>query len=234
MRLASSLLLLLAAACFVEQPEFAVTGDDDPGPTCAPGSAGCGCYGNGTCDAGLACAGPDVCVPMGCVPGHAMCVCGEAGCDAALVCVAGVCASPSTDEPGSSSSDGGDESGAGEVTSAGSSESGGSSEGSSEGGGSSSEGETPPVCDAQDCGACVDCVADGEGSCAPQAESCDQLAGCPAAAACLATCGVDGLCLDPCCEGLAPAAVAAALALDACREDACAATCSDYNHGQCS
>lgn len=233
MRLACSLLLLATAACFVEQPELSVTGGEDPQPTCTPGSASCPCYGNGTCDAGLACAGPDVCVPMGCVPGHAMCVCGEQGCDASLECVAGVCASPSSDEAGSSSGDEPDAESSSDGTAAGSSESGSSSGGSSDGGGSSSEGEGTPACDELGCGACVDCVADGNGSCAAQADSCEQLAGCPAAAACLATCGVDGLCIDPCCEGLAPAAVAAAMALDACREDACAATCTDYNHGLC-
>jgi len=58
---------------------------------CARGSEGCTCLMNGTCDAGLACAG-DRCAP--CTPGSDGCTCGAGeSCDDGLVCTdQGMCA----------------------------------------------------------------------------------------------------------------------------------------------
>jgi hypothetical protein len=85
------------------------------------------------------------------------------------------------------------------------------------------------------CGACVQCVVMPAGECADEAAACDANVGCGSTATCLASCAVKGICFDDCCEDKTPAAIDAALALNACREDACAgvAACGNYNNGIC-
>jgi hypothetical protein len=72
------------------------------GGGCSPGSSGCPCYGNATCDAGLACnATVELCIPEDCDPGSAGCTCNEGACLTGLECSAGVCVTPgATTDPG--------------------------------------------------------------------------------------------------------------------------------------
>lgn len=60
---------------------------------CPDGSAGCPCYGNGTCDADLLCQG-DICLPPGCTPGVEGCPCMDGACLGSLVCNNGLCEQP--------------------------------------------------------------------------------------------------------------------------------------------
>ncbi|MBK6919679.1 MAG: hypothetical protein IPH07_19955 [Deltaproteobacteria bacterium] len=233
-RLAISCLLLGGAACFVEPPDVTGPGTTTSTQECVAGGVGCACYGNGTCDAGLECAaGPAVCVPAGCEPGQASCTCDHDACLMPLVCIAGVCATPQ----GGSSSDGssGDSGVADDGTSSQSVTSEGETAADSSSGDVSAGSTTDvgPSCDELMCNECPSCVTEEDGDCADDAAACEALEGCPAAAACLANCGISGLCIDPCCGGLSASAIAAASAVNVCRRDACSVPCPDYNPGSC-
>ena len=70
-------------------------------PECAVGDAGCGCFANGTCAAGLRCEG-GVCAADDCPVGSAGCGCDAGACSGELVCEGGVCApGDATCAPGS-------------------------------------------------------------------------------------------------------------------------------------
>ena len=83
-------------ACFSDGNSVAdggTTGGDEP---CPEGSVTCPCYGNGTCDAGLACQ-PDLlaCIPEDCTPGALNCDCDQGAClDPTTECIAGLCQVP--------------------------------------------------------------------------------------------------------------------------------------------
>jgi hypothetical protein len=240
--------LLLAAgvpACFSEDPltETGTPGSSTGGGECMPGALGCDCYGNSTCDPMLECATPPgICVPAGCEPGQVHCQCDQESCDDPLLCVAGICAAPSDssgDSEGSTASpdtSGGPSSSTAttidstdaEVTSE------PSSTGSEESEGSSSETGPVVVCSDLDCNDCVlTCVVMDGQNCASAYDTCEGIPGCPGIAACMGSCGVTGVCLDECCAGETPAAIAAAQAVDDCRRDNCALACNDYSTASC-
>lgn len=245
------LALVLGAGCFAEfAPEGspAATVDPTAEQSCTPGALACDCYGNGTCDPELECVAEiSTCVPAGCTAGSRHCVCDGGACDGELTCDAGLC----VEVDSASSGGGGSEDTAGAASSEGPSattdgESGELPDGTESSSGSESgptsvsgsdsdtDAETGEVaCGEQTCGECVVCAVQQAAGCAGAAEQCEDAVGCQSAAACLASCGVKGLCLDDCCDGLSPAAVDAALTLNACRADTCAAACGDYNIGQC-
>lgn len=242
----SWLALVMVSGCFSEAGALDEGGDTTSSQTCSAGAIGCACYGNSTCDVGLACvAALDVCVPMDCTPGSLQCVCDDGGCEGALVCTDGVCAQAM---PGTASSDpSGDPSGdpsssthvADESTDSGTSSDPTGSDPADSSSSGSAEGSTLDDTGVVDCGAlacaeCVVCVAGPDAACTEAAVQCGEEVGCEAAAACLASCGVNGLCLDDCCAQATPMAASAAMALNACRHDECAAACGgDYNIGQC-
>lgn len=228
-------LLFAVGACFVEPPDVGGPGTTTATQECTAGALGCACYGNATCDAGLECAaGPGLCVPSGCEPGEAACTCDHDSCAPPLVCIEDLCAAPQTGSSGDDSSGGASTEGDG--TTAGP---GGTTEASTvadSSGGDVTDGSSSgdaPTCDDVACGECPSCATEPGGICEDEAAACDDIEGCPAAAACLASCGTSGLCIDPCCLGLDGSATAAAVAVNACRRDACALSCPDYNLGTC-
>ena len=85
-----------------------------------------------------------------------------------------------------------------------------------------------------DCLECFQCVAGPMEACGQEGSNCAETNGCMIVSQCLAGCTAGGLCLDDCCIGHSNAAVNAALALDACQQEACVADpCSDYSQPQC-
>lgn len=243
--LASLLLAAGLSACFTEQP-FADTGmigsSSDGGTDCNAGALGCACYGNDTCDPMLECAAPTgTCVPAGCELGQVHCLCDNDSCDGPLVCVAGICAAPSDSSDDGSSSVSPD-------TSAGPSSSTASTEGSSDetgpdpvttsvddtSGETSSESGPGIVCDDLACGDCAECVVEDGQACAALYDACEGMEACPPIASCMAYCGTTGLCLDDCCAGEPGGAIAAAIAVNNCRQDACPTSCVDYQNPVCS
>ncbi len=243
----SWLALVVVSGCFSEAGAL----DDGGGETtaaqmCDAGGLGCACYGNASCDAGLACvAALDVCVPADCEPGSLQCVCDDDGCGGVLACIGGVCVEmmPSTASGGPSGDPSGDPSdgtqaadvsssagSSGDATSAESE--GSSSSGSAEGESTGDTGTT--ACGELECNECPLCAAEPAGDCGALSAACDDLPGCEAAAACLMNCGVSGICFDDCCADASPAAASAAMALDTCRADQCTLTCGEYHSGQCS
>jgi hypothetical protein len=240
--LASLLLAVGVSACFTEQAlddtGLAESTSGDGG--CTPGALGCDCYGNATCDPMLECAAPTgTCVPTGCAPGEVHCLCDHDSCEEPLLCVAGICAAPSDSSGGTDSSSGSADtsSGASTVTttadSSGDATSAGPTSTDADETGSSSDTGSLVVCDDLDCEACVDCVIEDGQPCAALAETCEGAPGCDGAAACMAYCGVTGLCLDDCCAMASPGARAAALALNECRSSSCATACFDYQAPVC-
>jgi hypothetical protein len=227
MRAASAAVALLGlAACFTEP-----TGDDDSGATtgdmCSMGALGCACYGNQTCDAGLACDSTIArCIPDGCTPGALSCTCDPSGeCDAPFSCIEGICSSagvpPAT----------GDDT-AGDTTV-----------------GVSSTGDTttPPVtsstttasddttdvddsggvdCDVRaTCADCIGCADEQPDQCADALTICGEITGCITIAQCLLECGLTSACFEPCCEGKTMPAIEQAFEVTQCRTDHCPMTC---------
>lgn len=235
---------LLLGGCFAE---LGLDGTGEPEPMCELGSVACGCYGNESCDPGLRCVTEiSTCVPADCVEGTEQCTCTSEGtCDQGFSCAGGVCVDPwpqsGTGSSDSSSGDVPDESTGSpttntqESTSSVTTDSGPTTTmpGEETGHDESTTTEGMAACTEEDCGVCVDCVADDGQACAAEASACDSEFGCTEAALCLRSCGVKGLCLDNCCEGSSNAAATKAVALDACRANACAGSCVDYNDGLC-
>lgn len=105
-------LLAIVAACFAPDDNRgtspATLGTTDASTTtgaCPDGTLGCSCYGNGTCDEGLACdASTQICTMPGCSPGAPGCACVEGVCLEGLDCVDGTCvdqgATSATDSTG--------------------------------------------------------------------------------------------------------------------------------------
>jgi hypothetical protein len=243
-----ALAALFVSGCFAE-----LSGDPDPTSeqSCIPGTVACQCYGNGTCDPELECV-PEIsaCVPMNCVAGTEQCICDAGACAQDLECLEGLCiqsASESSssgepdDETTGTSSD--PSSSSGNPTSSPSTTEDPStsttvdpststtSESESESDTETDSGD--PACHEMTCGDCVQCVTTQGNDCEDEAAACTANVGCGVAAQCLANCNLKGLCFDNCCEGVSPAAAAAAIALNACRADRCATTCNDYVFGQC-
>lgn len=122
-----------APGCFAETPETGNgTGDtsDTGGETCPPGSPGCDCYGNGTCDDGLECT-EGKCIEPSCIPGEENCTCNDGLCLGGLMCEENIC------RPGGSSTSGG-----GTATGGGTTGSDGSGPGGSDGATGGSDGST--------------------------------------------------------------------------------------------
>ena len=85
-------LIVWSTGCF-DDPAANDTSNDGSGTegeACPDGSAGCACYGNGTCDADLECIA-DTCKLPECVPGSLNCDCYEGVCFTGLLCMDGVC-----------------------------------------------------------------------------------------------------------------------------------------------
>lgn len=165
----------------------------------------------------------------GCAPGTLACPCAEGMCDAGFDCIANICV-PSGELTFSTSS-GADETGF--VSSTGGSSTAADASTGDETTGSASMGSTetgaPGVCSVEDiaCSECFSCV--GRTECAEQSITCDGIPGCTIAAACLQDCAVEGLCFQDCCDGESAALQEAALALNACRQDACiGGSCETY------
>ena len=240
-----SLAVVLVSGCFAE-----LITDGEPDPTseqsCIPGSVACACYGNGTCDADLECVAEiPACVPAGCAPGTLQCTCDGELCAEDLECNAGLCVEPTstsgggeTDTDSTSSGDpsatGGSPTSSPSTTEDPSTTSPDPSSSSTSDSDAESESDSgDPACNEMLCGACVQCVAMPGGDCEAEAAECTANPGCQAAAVCLASCGVKGFCFDDCCADKTAQAIAAALALNVCRADRCAAICGDYNLGLC-
>ncbi len=232
----------LLSGCFAELASESSTNDSSSAQSCEAGALGCECYGNGSCDPTLECVAEiSMCVPADCTAGSAGCVCDQADCEAGSVCTDGLCVAMADTSTGSDNGSGGTtadmqtESTGDEPDGSSTGDDPGSSTGNTNASAESSDdAETGSVaCDAQSCGVCVGCVAEPAGDCSVAAQQCDQEPGCAAAAVCLVSCGAKGLCLDACCDGISGAAAAAAVMLNGCRADQCAAACVDYNIGQC-
>lgn len=250
-----SLAVVLVSGCFAE-----LSTGDEPDTTsssqsCSPGSIACACYGNGTCDAGLECVAEiSACIPSGCMPGTLQCTCEGSLCAQGLECEAGLCVEP---DSGSSSTSEPDPDGSTSTSDATSmtetvtttasttvdpvtSTTDPSSSSTTSDPTTDSESETEsesesgdPMCELMSCGQCFQCVGMPGGECAEEAAACEAIQGCEGAAICFTSCGVKGLCLDDCCEDRSPEAVNAAVAFNACRENACVNTCVDYNDALC-
>lgn len=246
-RLALVAALWLGPACFTEPGIDPPVTDDTGGPSCMQGSAGCECYGNGTCDQGLTCE-TDLqrCIPENCTPGEDACVCAEGQCDAPSECNSGICESPGADDgvddggPGTSgTTTAGDGSSATSVSADDTS----TSEPSTTGDPDSTTGPGPeetsdsggPVCDAAggECEPCFDCVDAPGSTCEDAHDACLGISGCMTAVSCLTDCGLDGICFDPCCEGLDNTQVAAINALLLCRTDHCTSSCGRFEIPTC-
>jgi hypothetical protein len=240
---------LLLGGCFAE---LGLDGTGEPEPMCELGQAACGCYGNGSCDPGLRCVAEiQMCVPADCQAGSPQCTCTPEGtCFDGFSCAGGVCVDPWPQSDTASS-----ETGTDDVTTTTAAPTTGTTDDSigdvtTDAGESTTlpdpdtgTGETTtsttteggPVCSDEPCGVCVDCVSEPGEACAGEAQACNDEFGCAAAAICLRGCGVKGLCLDECCGGsTSNAAADKAMALNACRANACAFACIDYNDGLCS
>lgn len=95
----TALVITALAGCF--DPDKAsgntdAVADSGTGNTpCTAGSSGCACYGNSTCDSGLACnATVELCIPEDCAPGSEACTCNDGACLTGLECNGGVCTQP--------------------------------------------------------------------------------------------------------------------------------------------
>lgn len=231
------LVALGLAGCFSEAGIDPVEQDPTGGPACIDGAVGCACYGNGSCDPGLQCeAELQRCIPEGCTPGAAACVCAAGECDAPNECKDGLCAAPGTQDDGDddggtsgqpSGSDEGpvatstvvDDTGSDDASTGVAGTSTGVEPGTSDSGG--------PVCDDEAaCEPCFECADASAGACGGAQEACMGVTGCMTAVACLTECGLYGTCFEPCCEGLGPAQVDAINALLLCRTDHCTSSCA--------
>lgn len=227
--------MLLVAACFTEDPvPMASTTTDGP---CTQGALSCGCYGNGTCDAGLACdPGAQLCIPAGCTPGELACRCDDQdGCNDDLACQKGICV-----QPGQPSTEGGSLDG--DTTTAAMTETGPSSatdSGTTSGTTDPTDTTTgpPPMTTTTDgpecdmgpsCDLCIDCVDEAPPYCEMAYSACQGITGCITAAMCLRDCGLTGICFDDCCEGISMDAIDAAFELSLCRTDNCPGACGPY------
>ena len=101
----------LSLACFAETSGGSGGGTGgDTGGECLAGSAGCDCYGNGSCDDPLECSPDDKCLEPNCTPGALNCSCAEGDlCLGEYVCTDHVCRPPpgSTSDSGPGDDDGG-------------------------------------------------------------------------------------------------------------------------------
>ena len=230
--------LALFAGCFTEPEESPST----TGPSCDPGSFGCECF-EGGCAPDLVCTPSNVCIAEDCTPGTAVCECDAMGlCGAGLECQDGICRQTGTTSVGtdtdtsttndptttttSSTTTMPDDTG---TTAADSSttEAVDTTDGTADTTGMPVNCAEEPACDD-----CFDCTANNE--CSEQQQACEALGGCLVIAECMKDCAVDGLCFDDCCDTPGPE-VAAAMALQACREDTCIVdACESYSEYTCS
>ncbi len=108
--------MVFAAAlggCFEDAPPLAGSTSSidntasSGGGDCVEGSAGCPCYGNGSCDAELQCEPQvQVCIPVDCMPGTEGCSCDGGECGAGLECAQGLCGEPVETSSGDTSTTG--------------------------------------------------------------------------------------------------------------------------------
>lgn len=221
--------LVLAASCFVDAPPV----QDEGGTTeaaCEPGTWGCACSGNGTCQAGLQC-DPAVmaCIPEDCDPGELACVCANGNCFSPYVCSDGLCIDPDGGSGEAESSAASVDTTAATSLTATTTVDDTSSSTSDDTTTETTTVDTTdttgdPSCAAAECGECIECV-DAQ-DCQPQFASCYDVEFCLTAVQCLVTCAKTGDCFDDCCQEVAPADIPVVEALVACKSDACAAPCT--------
>jgi hypothetical protein len=243
--LLSALLPVLLGGCFTEVGVEPGDGGQTSGSSCIEGAVGCECYGNETCDPGLACETElGRCIPEDCTPGEAACVCAGGRCDAPSECNSGICETPGADDdgddggPSTQSASGSDGTSASTATSA---DDTGTGDDVSTAGSTTSSGPDPdttdsgePACDELNvCGPCFECVDLPAGSCGEAHGACMDVGGCMTAVSCLTECGLTGVCFEPCCEGLSGAQVEAVNALLFCRTDHCTSSCSRFEIPTC-
>jgi hypothetical protein len=221
------------SACFTEPSA------DDPsattGDVCEIGGLGCECFGNGTCDPGLAC-DPNAlrCVPEGCNAGQLACACTPAGeCDGSLLCAAGICESPDAGATTGGATDGGPvttdatdaDTTAGSTTRSGDTTTSSTASATDD----ATEDTGAAMCDALACEPCLGCADAEPLDCDALYGTCDGVGGCVTIANCMRDCGLTGLCFDGCCDGMSPGAISAAIDLALCRSDSCSNACSRYD-----
>lgn len=102
--------------------------------------------------------------------------------------------------------------------------------GAEESSSSSGADEEPQNCDALDCDACLDCVAQPNGPCADEASACEATDGCTAGVACKRDCLLTGLCFEDCCYPGAESQIDDAVM---CGADHCLAACNRYEFLTC-
>lgn len=234
-------LFALLSGCFSEPTggETGATGGD-----CDEGSFGCECLA-GACEPELVCTPSNICIAENCTPGTAICECDDQGrCGPGLECTTNVClpmggttiTTTSTDSNTATTS----------TSTTGSSTMPTTMPADTETSTTDPDTETsttdpdttdttgvttdpPESCpDSEEtCADCFSCTQSNE--CEPQHADCTGEPGCITIVACMQGCAVDGLCFDNCCMGETGAAVSAALALQACREDTCiSGACRSY------
>ncbi len=156
------LAVLIACACFSEPGVEPPVSGSSTSSDCEPGTTGCACRDDGSCDPSLECiAGSQICAPQGCTPGTLACVCVGGACLGDLACVDGVCDGPSA--TGSTTAVDPDTS----STAASSSESSGSTDPAT------TDGSCGPLtCGmCNDCAECLTCAYDG-GPCEDERAAC--------------------------------------------------------------
>ncbi len=226
----------MTVACFVEAPSLDEQ-DTTTGTPCQPGHMSCACYGNGTCEAGLAC-NPDVmlCIPESCNPGELDCVCNDGACLPGLECDGVLCVDAGSsatltttddDESGpmpDSSADDGHESDDSSTNMTSDPTTGDDTTPLEDSSSDDSDPTGGDMCDENECTDCLDCVDSSE--CQGAFEACGDVGGCATAVDCIVQCALGIECLNPCCEGLSPEQKNAVNALILCKSDKCLDPCA--------